>query len=144
VRLLNSFQAVGLLVLRVALGLIFLSHGYPKLTRPTSALQSAYLEHGLPAQAVYVVGVLETFGGTLLIIGLFARPASLLLAVEMGVMIVKLHGTHGIMALHEYEFPLTLGAACLAMATVGAGLASADHLLFGDGGSSRGPKPARK
>ena len=141
-KFLGSFQALGLLVLRVALGLIFLVHGYPKLTRSASDLQGMFVQHGLPAQLVYVAGVLETFGGLVLILGLFARPAALLLAIEMGVATAKVHSGRGIMALHEYEFPLVLGAACLALATVGAGVLSGDHLLFGEGGSVR-PRPVR-
>jgi putative oxidoreductase len=142
VKFLGSFQPLGLLVLRVAVGLIFLVHGYPKLTRSASVMQGMFVQHGLPAQLVYVAGVLETFGGILLIVGLFARPAALLLAIEMAVAIVKVHSGHGIMSLHEYEFPLSLGAACLALATVGAGVLSGDHLLFGEGGAAR-TRPAR-
>jgi putative oxidoreductase len=142
VKFLSSFQPLGLLVLRIALGVIFLTHGYPKLTRSAVAMQGMFVQHGLPAQLVYVAGVLETFGGIVLIVGLFARPAALLLAIEMGVAIVKVHSSHGIMALREYEFPLALGTACLALATVGAGLISADNLLFGEGGASRA-RPAR-
>src|SRR5262245_65076614 len=131
VKFLSSFQPLGLLGLRIALGLVFFTHGYPKLTRSATAMQSMFVQHGLPAQLVYVAGVLETFGGVLLILGLFSRPAALLLAIEMGVAIVKVHNGHGIMALHEYEFPLALGAACAALATVGGGVLSGDHLLFG-------------
>jgi putative oxidoreductase len=137
VKFLVSFQPLGLLIVRVALGLIFLTHGYPKLTRSDTQMQGMFVQHGLPAQLVYVAGVLETFGGVLLILGLFARPAALLLAIEMGVAIAKVHSGHGVMALHEYEFPLALGTSCLALATVGAGSLSADHLLFGNGSSTR-------
>ena len=147
-KFLSSFQPLGLLLLRIALGLIFLTHGYPKLTRSAAALQTLFVQHGLPAKLVYVSGVLETFGGVLLLLGLFPRPAALLLAVEMGVAIVKVHSGHGIMALHEYEFPLALGAACLALATVGAGILSADHLVWGDSGgrsnASRSTKASKK
>jgi uncharacterized membrane protein YphA (DoxX/SURF4 family) len=50
------------------------------------------------------------------------------------------------MAVHEYEFPLALAAASLALATVGAGAASVDHFLFGEGGPkrSRATKPSKK
>jgi hypothetical protein len=50
------------------------------------------------------------------------------------------------MALREYEFPLALGTACLALATVGAGVLSGDHLLFGEDGISRSrtARPAKK
>src|SRR5215813_12473770 len=119
VKFLSSFQPLGLLILRVALGVIFLTHGYPKLTRSASAMQGMFVEHGLPAQLVYVAGVLETFGGILLSLGLFSRPVALLLAAEMAVAMVKVHGGHGVMALHEYEFPLALGTASFALATVG-------------------------
>lgn len=141
-KILSSFQPLGLLVLRIALGVIFLTHGYPKLTRSAAAMQGMFVQHGLPAHLVYVAGVLETFGGILLIVGLFARPVALLLAVEMAVAIAKVHSGHGIMALREYEFPLALGTACLALATVGAGILSGDHLLFGEGSADRA-RPAR-
>lgn len=136
-KFLNTFQPLGLLVLRAALGLIFLTHGYPKLTRGSGPLQAMFVQHGLPAQMVYVAGVLETFGGLLLILGLFTRGAALLLAIEMGVAILRVHSGHGIMALHEYEFPLALASAALALATIGAGAASVDRLLFGEAGSNR-------
>ena len=141
-KFLSSFQPLGLFALRTTLGLIFLTHGYPKLTRSATAMQGMFVQHGLPAQLVYVAGVLETFGGVLLLVGLFARPTALLLAIEMGVAIAKVHSGHGIMALHEYEFPLALLTACLTLATVGPGVLSSDHLLFGEGGASR-PRPAR-
>src|SRR5215471_4042217 len=146
VRFLNSFQPLGLLGLRIVLGLIFFTHGYPKLTRSAAAMQAVFAEHGLPAQLVYVAGVLETFAGLLLILGLFTRPAALLLAVEMGVAIVKVHSGHGIMALREYEFPLALGTASLTLATVGAGLISADNFLFADRNARRtsAARPAKK
>ena len=145
-KFLSTLQPLGLLVFRVALGVIFLTHGYPKLTRSAAAMQGMFVQHGLPAQLVYVAGVLETFGGILLILGLFTRPVALLLAIEMAVAIVKVHSGHGIMALREYEFPLALGTACLALATVGAGVLSGDHLLFGEDGicRSRTARPAKK
>jgi putative oxidoreductase len=136
VKFLNAFQPLGLLILRLAMGAIFLTHGYPKLAQPSGPLQAMFVQHGLPAQLVYVSGVLEAFGGLLLIAGLFTRGTALLLALEMGVAILKIHN-HGIMALHEYEFPLALACASLALATVGAGVVSVDHLLFGEGGGSR-------
>jgi putative oxidoreductase len=138
---LDRLQPLGLLVLRFALGVIFFTHGYPKLMRPGLDMQHLFTQHGLPAQFVYVAGVLETFGGALLVLGLFTRPAALLLAIEMGVAIWKVHSSGGIMAVHLYEFPLALAAACLALATVGAGLISVDEGMLGSGSrKSRAPK----
>jgi|SRR5579863_662384 len=136
-KFLDRLRPLGLLVLRVALALIFLYHGYPKLVHADPAMRAAFVQHGLPAYFVGLAGILETFGAALLFLGLFARPAALLLAMEMGVAIWKVHSGHGIMVVKEYEFPMAVGAACFALATVGAGLASLDHLLFGEGGKKR-------
>jgi putative oxidoreductase len=138
-KFLNALQPLGLLILRATLGIIFFTHGYPKLTHSSTLMQAMFVEHGLPAQLVSVAGVLETFGGLLLVLGIFTRSAALLLAIEMAIAIVKVHSGHGVMALHDYEFPLTLAAACVALATVGAGTISVDRMLFGEGGK----KPLR-
>jgi putative oxidoreductase len=88
--------------------------------------------------------MLETFGGGLLLLGLFTRPAALLLAMEMCVAIWKVHSLHGYMAVHDYEFPLALAAACFALATLGAGLVSLDHPIFErSGGRPRPPRAAK-
>ena len=73
----------------------------------------------------------------MLVVGLFTRPAALLLAIEMGVAIWKVHSGHGYMAVKEYEFPLAVGAACFVLATVGAGVISMDHLIFGESGKKK-------
>jgi putative oxidoreductase len=139
-KLLSSLQPLALLLLRAALGIIFITHGYPKLVHG-AGMQSFFIEHGLPGYFLHIAGVLELFGGGLLLLGLFTRGAALLLAVEMFVAIWKVHSSRGLLGVHEYEFPLTLAMACLALATVGAGLISIDHLLFGNGGGkSRGPR----
>jgi putative oxidoreductase len=107
-------------------------------------MQSFFIEHGLPGYFLFIAGVLELFGGGLLLLGLFTRGAALLLAIEMCVAIWKVHSSHGILAVHEYEFPLAMAMACFALATIGAGLISIDHPLFGEGGANsrrqRNPK----
>jgi putative oxidoreductase len=135
---LNSLQPLGLLLLRLAVGVIFIYHGYPKLLHQGAGMQGFFVQHGLPAYFVYISGVIEVFGGGMLVLGLFARAAGLLLAVEMGVAIWKVHSGGGITALHNYEFPLTLGAAAFAIAAVGAGAISLDWPLSeASGGRSR-------
>jgi putative oxidoreductase len=127
---LNALQPLGLLLLRLGLGIIFISHGYPKLIHP-GALRGMFVQHGLPGYFAEISGVLEVFGGALLILGLFTRIAALLLAIEMPVAIWKVHSGGGYLAIHNYEFPMALAVACFALATVGAGQASADYALFG-------------
>ena len=139
---LNSLQPLGLLLLRVAVGAIFVYHGYPKLLHQGAGMQGFFAQHGLPAYFVYVSGIIEVFGGGMLILGLFARAAGLLLAIEMGVAIWKVHSGGGITAVHNYEFPLALGAAAFAISTLGAGAISLDWPLS-ESGSGRASRLAR-
>jgi putative oxidoreductase len=143
-KFLKNLEPLGLLALRWVLALIFIVHGYPKLVHPTDAMREFFLAHGLPGYFLSAAGVFECFGSVLLFLGLFTRPAALLLAIEMGVAIWKVHSAHGLIAVKEYEFPLALAAACLVLATVGAGLASADHLLFGEDSKRRRHRKSTK
>jgi len=136
-KFLNGLQPLALLVLRVCLGIIFVYHGYPKLVHANAGMAEFFVAHGLPRYFLSVAGILECFGALLLVLGLFTRPAALLLAIEMGVAIWKVHSGHGYMAVKEYEFPLAVGAACFALASVGAGAISMDYLIFGNGGKKK-------
>jgi len=138
-KFLNSLQPLGLLLLRLSLALIFFSHGYPKVAHSAPGMQAFFVDHGLPGYFVYISGVLEVFGAMLLVLGLFTRGAALLLAIEMAVAIWKVHTAGGYLAVHNYEFPLTMLAGSFALATVGAGRLSLDHPLF-EGGNSRPPR----
>jgi len=141
---LNALQPVGLLILRLALGIIFIWHGYPKLTH-ANGMYSVFVQHGLPGYFVTVAGVLEVFGGGLIILGFLTRIAALLLAIEMAVAIWKAHSAGGYLAVHNYEFPLVLAAACFALATVGAERVSADYAVYESGaGRARLGKPKGK
>jgi putative oxidoreductase len=137
VNFLNRLQPMGLLALRVALAIVFVYHGYPKLVHSNPEMQQFFIDHGLPGYFVAVAGVLETFGGLLFLVGLFTRPVALLLAVEMVVAIWKVKGVHGALVVRDFEFEMTLCAACIALATVGAGLASIDCAILREGGRKR-------
>lgn len=125
---LDKFKSIALLLLRCALGIIFMTHGYPKLfgqapdTQPVIVPPSASLG--------YVAGVVELFGGALLMLGLFTRAAGLLLAADMGFAVWKLVDLGGYLGTKRYELPLILFAASLALATMGPGIISIDQPLF--------------
>jgi putative oxidoreductase len=136
-KFLNAFQPVGLAILRVALALIFIYHGYPKLVRADAGMREFFIQHGFPGYFVGLAGILECIGGGLLLIGLFTRPAALLLAAEMGIAIWKVKMVHGVFAVNEYQFELALAAACVALATVGAGSLSVDHVMLGEDGVAK-------
>jgi putative oxidoreductase len=134
---LNSLQPLGLLAFRLALGIIFFSHGYPKLAHQGGGMQGFFIQHGLPGYFVFISGTLEVFGSLLLVLGLFTRGAALLLATEMAVAIWKVHSSGGYLAVHNYEFPMAVMTACFALATVGAGTISLDYPLFESGKGGR-------
>lgn len=136
-KFMKSLEPLGLLALRVALALIFVYHGYPKLVHPSAGMHEFFMSHGLPTYLVSVAGILETFGSALLFVGLFTRPVALVLTIEMGVAIGKVHALHGIMKVSDYEFPLAVAAGCFVLATIGAGALSADHVVLGEGGKAR-------
>jgi putative oxidoreductase len=136
-KFMKGLEPLSLLALRMALGLIFLTHGYPKLMHPSPGMRDFFVAHGLPGYFLNVSAILECFGALLLFAGLFTRPAALLLMIEIAVAIWKVHSARGIMAVKDYEFPLAVAAGCLVLATIGAGLASLDHLIFGEDGKKR-------
>jgi len=128
-RFLEKLKPLGLLVLRLSLGIAFMTHGYPKLISDTAHLQRIFSGSGFPEHLA--TGILELFGGGLLVIGLFTRGAALLLAIETGVVLVRTEiPAAGIYAFGSYELSLILGAASLALATTGAGSISLDAATF--------------
>jgi putative oxidoreductase len=143
-RFLEHLKPLGLLVLRLALGTAFMFHGYPKLIGNTPYYVKTMPTVGFPWYFAYIAGVLELFGGGLLVIGLFTRGAALLLAIEMGIALAKVHiPAAGIYAVGKYELPLVFGAAALALATTGAGLISLDAFTF-EAGRKSAKKPKSK
>ncbi len=127
---LEKLKPLSLLLLRWALGAIFVFHGYPKLFTDPQRTMGFFTSIGFPGWMVYVAGAVEFFGGCLLVAGLFTRVAGVLLAGEMAVAIWKVHLAKGMLAVNEYQFPLTLGVAAFVLATVGAGAISLDKLIF--------------
>lgn len=134
-QILESLKPLALLLLRLALAVIFIFHGYPKLFGNVGQAMQGFQHMGFPPYFAYVAGILEVFGGCLLILGLFTRIASLLLAGEMLIAVLKVHLPQGtVMQVKNYEFPMALAAAAFTLATVGAGLISLDHAIYGAGG----------
>ncbi|MGH9712121.1 MAG: DoxX family protein [Candidatus Acidiferrales bacterium] len=139
---LETLKPLALLLLRLALGIIFISHGYPKLFTHTRDTIQMFGHMGFPGYFAYVAGVIEFFGGIVLILGLFTRIAGLLLTCEMAVALWRVHIPQGpITQVKNYEFPLMLAAAAFTLATVGAGVISLDHGIFG--GGRRAPRKAK-
>jgi putative oxidoreductase len=141
---LEHLKPLSLLVLRVALGVVFMYHGYPKILGDPKSALAMFAHMGFPPYFAYIAGILEFFGGILLILGLFTRVTALLLAIEMGIAIVRVHIPQppaGIYTINKYELPLALCGGAFALATVGAGLVSVDNFTFE--GGRKAPKKSK-
>ncbi len=143
-RTLEKLKPLAQLVLRWALAVIFIFHGYPKLFNPTANWPGAFMRMGFPSYFAYIAGVIEFFSGCLLIPGLFTRPVALLLAIEMSVALTRVHMKQGIYLVANYQFPLALAAAAFALATIGAGQFSVDYPLFEGRGRSKGKSKSKE
>ena len=73
----------GLLVLRLGLGALILFHGIFKLTHGVAWIAGPLGKVGLPAWLAYGVYVGEVLAPVLVILGLWARPAALVIAFDM-------------------------------------------------------------
>lgn len=120
---------VGLLVIRVVIGLLFIGHGAQKLfgwfggygPKGTGGwMDSIGIKPGV-AMAV-VSGLMELMGGLSFGIGLFAEVGAALIALTMLGAIVKVHGKNGIWSTaNGYEYPLVVLAVVIGVAFAGAG-----------------------
>ena len=125
------------LPLRLVAGIIFAAHGSQKLFAWFGGygldgtgqwMDSIGLGPGYVM--ALLAGSAEFFGGLLLILGLFTRPTSVVLAITMLVAIVKVHLVNGLfMANNGYEYALTLLVVTLVLAIQGAGSFSLDNVL---------------
>ncbi len=124
---------LGLTILRIVLGVIFIAHGLPKLTGGIEATAQFFGGLGIPAPmlAAWFIALLETLGGITLIIGLFVTPAALLLTVHMLTGIILVHASNGFYVIGPgsggVEFSLILAASLLAMVLCGPGLGAIDN-----------------
>lgn len=79
---LTRWAPLALGILRIVAALLFIEHGTQKLFGfPASDREAIGFAMTLPG----IAGILETFGGILLLLGLFTRPVAFILSGEMAV-----------------------------------------------------------
>jgi putative oxidoreductase len=84
-------EDLGKLVLRLVLGLSILLHGIAKITGGVGGIVGMVEKAGLPSAFGYLVYVGEVLAPLLLIVGLWTRPAALVIAINMVVAIGLVH-----------------------------------------------------
>jgi putative oxidoreductase len=138
-RFLDRLQPLGLLALRVVLGVIMIGHGYGKVFHGGLAQHVHRVASlGLPGWLAYPSAFTEFFGGILIIAGVLTRFVSLLMIFDMAVAIWKIHWKNGMFGKGGYELPLTLATIAFALIFFGAGPIAIDAIR-----SSPSPKPKK-
>ena len=127
---LSKFKNTGLLLVRIGLGILFVLHGYPKLLGGPdmwAGVGSAMGNIGvtfLPVLWGLLAALAETVGGICLLLGLFFRPAALVMAFTMAIAALShLERGEGLAgATHAME----MGTVFIGLAFVGPGKYSVD------------------
>ncbi|MGA3122593.1 MAG: DoxX family protein [Polyangiaceae bacterium] len=127
---------------RLAVGLLFMSTGWGKV-HDLAKVTAFFEKLGIPAPGfnAVLVGTSELVCGTLLVIGLLTRLATIPLVVSMFVAIVtakssEIHGLFDLVGTDEFTYLVVL----VMIAIIGPGSIALDRLLV-DGLTSREAKP---
>jgi putative oxidoreductase len=126
----------GTLLIRLGLGVVFLVHGYPKMTGrwkdikgSQESLSNSIRRLGLPfpRHMAVLVGTIEFFGGAMVLLGLWTRWAALGLVAVMLVASGRNIVQKGFM--NSGDFPFSLLTTLLGLIFLGSGSFSLEWLL---------------
>lgn len=128
---------LGLLLIRLVVGLLFVGHGAQKLfgwfgghgPKGTGGwMESIGIKPGV-FMAV-AAGLMEFAGGALFAAGLLTPVAAILIVLTMLGAIVKVHAQNGLwVTANGMEYPLVLIVVAIGIALIGAGAYSIDAIL---------------
>ncbi|MGA2286240.1 MAG: DoxX family protein [Dehalococcoidia bacterium] len=149
------FRSLGLLLLRLNVGVTLMAHGYPKLfggpdkkvpEKPLELLGpnwQTFTENGgpqafaaglekmdipYPIAGAYASGITEFFGGLALVLGFKTRLVALPIIANMATAIWKVHWKNGFFGQGGFEFPLSLATGAATLGLTGPGAISVDAL----------------
>lgn len=74
---------LGKLILRLALGVFMLFHGYAKIIKGIGGIEASLISAGLPAWVAYGVYIGEILAPLLVILGFYARIGGLIIVINM-------------------------------------------------------------
>lgn len=88
---------LALTFLRVVIGLVFITHGMPKLIAGASGIGGMLSQAGIPLAGFlgWAVTLLEVGGGALFALGIWTRPIALLLTLHLAAGIGLVHAPQG-------------------------------------------------
>ena len=143
---------LGLLVLRVGIGAIFIVHGLPKLVAgPAEWAKSggAMAMFGIkyaPEFWGFMCGFAEAVGGACLILGLFVRPAAILMFLNMVVATASVcYGLAkdgkpwlSMSSFGKWAYPLSMAIVFLSLIFIGRGRFGVTRIFKGGGAKKAG------
>ncbi len=109
---------LGLLIIRLAIGVIFVAHGWQKFGNMEATI-TFFTTISLAPFFAYLVAAVEFLGGIAMILGVWTHLAGLLLAIVMLVAIIILKAKTGLVG--GYELDLILLASALGISMLGPG-----------------------
>lgn len=128
-KFLSKYSEYSILLLRIALGSVFVLHGGMKLFGGLEMTSKFFaMMHIEPSYTMAViVGCMEFFGGLLVLLGLFTRVGAFLITCVMIGAILTVHISHGyFMQNGGFEYPLTLMLIAISLMFSGGGKLSVD------------------
>ena len=130
--------SIGLLLIRLVIGLSFMAHGTQKLfgwfgghgLKGTGGwFESIGMKPGV--RMALLAGLSEVVGGALFTAGFLTPFGALMIAGTMLMAIIKVHGPNGYWATQNgYEYNLTLLVVAISIAITGPGYYAIDTLIF--------------
>ena len=129
----GTYREIGLLILRIGLGIMMMLHGYPKLFGgPEMWVQLGEVTQifGIDFAPIFfgfIASITEFFGGLFLALGLFFKPTLGLLAVVMAVAAFS-HISAGD-GFTEFSHSIELGIVFISLLFIGPGEISLDRKI---------------
>ena len=123
---------IGLLILRLALAAVFIVHGGQKLFEMgPSGTAGMLTKMGVPGASLIgpPLSFVEPLAGVGVLLGFLTRLSGLAIGIDMLGAILTFHIHHGFFVPIGVEFVMMNCAAGLALAALGAGQFSVDHIL---------------
>ena len=116
---------LGKLILRVTLSLLILFHGVSKIFHGIDSIIGMIDRAGLPSAVAYLVYIGEVASPILVLLGIWIRPAALVIAINMTVAVLLVHTSQFFTLSKTGGWALELQAmyfiSALAVALLGAG-----------------------
>jgi putative oxidoreductase len=134
-KFMDRFRDLGILILRLGIGAMFIYHGWPKINGGAEMWKGIGAAMGnlginfLPEFWGLMSAVVEFGGGALFALGLCFRPIALLMAFDMAV--ATLFHFHNGDSLAIASHAIEMGIVFLGAFFIGPGKLSVDEIFFG-------------